>query len=480
MSIRNEVRVGVFYTFIFKYIGIAAQILTTSILARLLSPDEFGIVVAVLVFVSFFQLISDSGIAASIIQDKELTTQEIFSLFVISLILSVLLAIMFFLLGPLIANFYKNNEYIKISALLSISLFFYTAHIVPWATMYRDQRFKAIGYVHLIVQILGAIFAIILALKGFSYYSLVYQSILQAASKFFIVIFLAPVSFTKQINFRIIKKIYKYSLFKLFNDIVQFLSKNLDNLLIGKYIGMNQLGYYDKAYKLMLLPVGSLADVVSQVLHPVLSLRQNNPDIIYNFLKKLTKFMAILGIPLSILLYFTAGEIIQILFGNQWFASIPPFKYLALSVCIQMVLSGSTSVFLSLGKSKLLFLSGLLSFLTLVIAILSGIFIIGNITGTSFLILIAFLINFFQVYYLLVVKVMGKNIFDFILQLKTGLVIGFIVLIINVLVANFLQLNNVFLSLLIKGSFSTISFILMLILLKEFNSFIEIVRKRKD
>ena len=190
--------------------------------------------------------------------------------------------------------------------------------------------------------------------------------------------------------------------------------------------------------------------------------------------------MAILGIPLSILLYFTAGEIIQILFGNQWFASIPPFKYLALSVCIQMVLSGSTSVFLSLGKSKLLFLSGLLSFLTLVIAILSGIFIIGNITGTSFLILIAFLINFFQVYYLLVVKVMGKNIFDFILQLKTGLVIGFIVLIINVLVANFLQLNNVFLSLLIKGSFSTISFILMLILLKEFNSFIEIVRKRKD
>ena len=285
MSIRNEVRVGVFYTFIFKYIGIAAQILTTSILARLLSPDEFGIVVAVLVFVSFFQLISDSGIAASIIQDKELTTQEIFSLFVISLILSVLLAIMFFLLGPLIANFYKNNEYIKISALLSISLFFYTAHIVPWATMYRDQRFKAIGYVHLIVQILGAIFAIILALKGFSYYSLVYQSILQAASKFFIVIFLAPVSFTKQINFRIIKKIYKYSLFKLFNDIVQFLSKNLDNLLIGKYIGMNQLGYYDKAYKLMLLPVGSLADVVSQVLHPVLSLRQNNPDIIYNFLK---------------------------------------------------------------------------------------------------------------------------------------------------------------------------------------------------
>ena len=76
MSIRTEVRSGVLYTFIFKYIGIAAQILTTSILARLLTPDEFGIVVAVLVFVTFFQLVSDSGMAASIIQRKELTQQE--------------------------------------------------------------------------------------------------------------------------------------------------------------------------------------------------------------------------------------------------------------------------------------------------------------------------------------------------------------------------------------------------------------------
>lgn len=480
MSIKNEVRVGVLYTFIFKYIGIASQILTTSILARLLTPDEFGIVVAVLVFVAFFQLISDSGIAASIIQRKDLTLQEIFSLFIISIILGLALAALFLFAGPLIANFYNNNEYIKISALLSITLFFYTAHIVPWATMYRDQRFKAIGYVHLTVQILGAIFAIILALKGFSYYSLVYQSILQAFGKFIIVIFLAPISITKEIKFGILKKIFKYSFFKLLNDIVQFLSKNLDNLLIGKYLGLGQLGYYDKAYKLMLLPVGSLADIISQVLHPVLSSRQNDPEVIYNFLKKLTKFMAVFGISLSIFLFFSAEEIIRILFGDQWFSSIRPFKYLALSVGIQMILSGAQSVFLSLGKSNHLFLSGFLSFMVLSVAILSGIFIFESITGTSFLILIAFLINFFQVYYLLIVKVMKKGFIDFIRQLKTGLLIGSSVLIINLLIAYFLQLDNIFLSLLIKASVSSISFFLMLLLLKEFRNFIEIIKPSKN
>jgi PST family polysaccharide transporter len=346
--------------------------------------------------------------------------------------------------------------------------------------MYRDQRFKAIGYVHLSVQILSAIIAIILALNEFSYYSLVYQSIIQASSKFLIVIFLAPVTISKEIHFGVLKKIFKYSFFKLLNDIVQFLSKNLDNLLVGKYLGLDQLGYYDKAYKLMLLPVGSLADVVSQVLHPILSIRQDNPDAIYNFLKKLTKYMAIFGISLSVFLFFSAEEIIRILFGDQWFSSIPPFKYLALSVCIQMLLSGSTSVFLSLGKSNHLFLSGLLSFLTLAIAILSGIFIIKNITGTSFLILIAFLINFFQVYYLLIIRVLKKSMIDFILQLKTGLLIGFVVLIINLLSVNFLQISNIFFSLLIKAGFSSLSFFLMLVLLTEFRGFLDIIKSSKN
>jgi polysaccharide transporter, PST family len=479
MSIRTEVRSGVFYTFIFKYIGIAAQIITTSILARLLTPDEFGIVVAVVVFVTFFQLISDSGIAAAIIQRKDLTIEEIFSLFIVSLILSTILAILFSLAGPLIAKFYNNQEYVKICILLSISLFFYTAHIVPWATMYRDQRFKAIGYVHLTVQILGAVLAIILAMNGFSYYSLVYQSIFLAASKFLIVIILAPITFVKRIRFEVVKKIFKYSMFKFLNDIVQFLSKNLDNLLIGKYLGLNQLGYYDKAYKLMLLPVGSLAEVVSQVLHPVLSLRQNDPDVIYNFLKKLTRYMAIFGIPLSIVLYFSSSEIIQILFGDQWFASIPPFKYLALSVCIQMILSGSQSVFLSLGKSNHLFLSGLLSFLSLAIAILSGIFIVQSITGTALLILIAFIINFFQVYYLLIVRVMKKSIIDFVLQLRTGLLIGAIVFLVNLLLKNFLKIDNIYFSFGIKVICSSVPFILMLILLNELKGFIEIIKSPK-
>ena len=480
MSIRTEVRSGVLYTFIFKYIGIAAQILTTSILARLLTPDEFGIVVAVLVFVTFFQLVSDSGMAASIIQRKELTQQEIFSLFIVSVILAIALAVAFICMGPLIAKFYNNKEYIKISVLLSISLFFYTAHIVPWAMLYRDQRFKAIGYVQLIVQILGTVFAILLALKGFSYYSLVYQSIIQAASKFIIVIFLSPISFTKEREFGVIKKIFKYSLFKFLNDMVQFFSKNLGNLLIGKYLGLNQLGYYDKAYKLMLLPVGSLADVVSHVLHSVLSRRQNNPEIIYNFIKKLTKFMAIIGIPLSIFLFFSAEEIIRILFGDQWFSSIPPFRYLALSVGIQMILSGSESIFLSLGKSNHLFLSGLLSFLTLALAILTGIFIFKSITGTAFLILIAFLINFFQVYFLLIVSVMRKSIIDFMWQLRTGLFIGFVVLIINLLIVNFLHINSIILSLLFKTGVSSVSFLLMLISLKELKEFSEIIKPSRE
>ncbi len=479
MSIKNEIRSGVFYTFIFRYTGVAGQILTTAVLARLLTPNEFGVVVAVFVFVSFFQLISDSGLAAAIIQKKSLSDRDIFSLFIITIILGVFLAVIFILSAPVVAGFYNNPEYLKIVPLLSISLFLYSAHIVPSAALYRDKRFKAVGIANFSVQILSSLFAIYLAWKGYSYYSLVYQAIFQSVIRFIIVIWISPIKMYKEINFSVVKEIFNYSIFKFLYDVVQYFSRSLDSILIGKYLGAIPLGYYDKAYKLMLMPVSNLADVISPVLHPVMSAHQDNQELIYNFYKKLTKFLAIIGIPLTVFLFFSAEEIIRIFFGDQWFGSIQAFKFLALAIWPQMILSSSGSIFLTLNKTNYMFLSGLLSTLTLIIAFTAGIFILKSIEGIALYITIAILINLFQVYYLIIVKIMKGSLLDFLSSLKTGFIIGFIILIFSLILANTIHINNVILSVSVKLGVSLSVFLIMLVILKELKNFIAIASVSK-
>ena len=159
---------------------------------------------AIFVFASFFSLLSDSGLAVAIIQRKVRSDQDIFSLFVIAVIIGSLLGLLFgIVVGPISASFYNNQVYISIAWLLAVSLFLYSTSIVSWALLFRDKRFKTIGFSNFLLQILSPLFAIYLAWKGFSGYSLIYQSIFSSALRFIIVYFLAPVKFYKKINFEL-------------------------------------------------------------------------------------------------------------------------------------------------------------------------------------------------------------------------------------------------------------------------------------
>lgn len=479
MSIRGEIKSGVFYNLISRYAGVTSQIFTTAVLARLLSPEDFGVAVAISTIAGFFILLSDSGFAVAIIQRKDLNNIDLYSLFIITILIGIFLGTIFWLSGPLISKFYDNNEYDKIAGYLSISLFFNSLCTVPSAILFRDKRFRAISLANLSVQISAALFAIFLAIKGFSYYSLIFQSVFQAFLKFLIQFILAPVKFYRQVSFKVVYKIFNYSIYKSLTDIFQYFAGNLDNILIGKYLGVIPLGYYDKAYKLMMLPVNNLATIVTPVLHPVLSNYQHDNETIYKVSKKITKLFGIFGIPASIFLFFSAKEIIEIFFGNQWLNSIVPFKFLALAVWIQMILSGSTSIFLSVNKSNYLFMTSILSTINLVFGIIVGIFFFKSITGVAFMILIAYSINLIQVYYYLVKKTLNRSIWDYFSSLKIGFIIGSAVLFFNLIISFFIQIENVFTLFVLKLIISLTMFVAMLVLLNEFKNLIIIIKPSK-
>jgi teichuronic acid exporter len=413
-GLHKNIRSGIFYTALSKYSSVVTSIIIGAILARLLTPTEFGVVAIISVFITFFNLLSNFGITPAIVQHKSLTDEDISSIFSISIIFGLLLSVIFFFTAPIIAEFYNEPVLINLSQLMSISILFNSLKVVPNAILMKKLKFKELGFINVIVNIISGIISIILAYFDFSFYALVYNSIISALLIFIAYFYLAPIRPAIFIKLSSFLKIAKFSTFQFLFTFINYFATNTDNLLIGKFFSPSALGFYDKSYRLMLMPVQNLTQVITPVLHPVLSEYQDNKIIIYNAYIKIVKLLAIIGFPLSVFLFFNASELITLVYGNQWAQSIPVFKLLALTIGIQIVLSSTGSIFQATNRTDLLFYSGFLSSILMIAGIAYGVFIGKSLIDVGYGLLIAFLINIFQAFYLLVKKSLNNSFLNFI------------------------------------------------------------------
>jgi PST family polysaccharide transporter len=413
------------YTALAQYSNVFINLFIGAVLARLLTPSEYGTVAMVAVFVTFFGLLSDVGLSVGIVQFKELTKIQIGSLFNLSIIMGVVLSASFWLASYWIAEFYNNIVYIRIGQVLSLSILLRAMNAVPVGILRREKKFKEIGIQTVVISFVTGIIGIILAYKGFSYWALIYRMLLGSVFLFAGNFYLARIPLCFCLKLGGMKPLIKYSGFSFLFNFVNYFSRNLDNLLIGKYMGPAQLGFYDKAYTLMKLPLDNLMTVITPVLHPILSGQSKDKSMIIQVHLKLSKLLAIIGIPISVYVFYSRHEIISIIYGDQWTASAAPLKWLALSIWIQMILSSIGPFYLIEGKTNYHFLSGLLSAITMISAVVAGI-LYGTIEMVGFFLLIAFTINLFQGYFILYKYVLYMPFSTLMITLKNPMIIGII------------------------------------------------------
>ena len=470
---------GIFYTAISKYSSVIISIVISAILARLLTPEEFGIVALVSVFTVFFGLLGEMGIGPAIIQKKELTEDDLVSIFNFSILMALFLAVIFFLSSGLIANFYNEPELIPVVKLLSISIFFNILLIVPSALNRKELHFKQMAFITVGIQLSAGVLAIWMALENFSYYSLVYQSILSSFLGFAIFYKLYPIKLALKLKKRPLQKIASFSSYQFAFNFINYFSRNLDNILIGKYIGNSALGFYQKSYTLMLLPVRNLTHVITPVLHPVLSNHQEDKIFIYYSYKNILKILAILGFPLSVFLFFSAPELILLLFGPQWEKSIPVFEILALSVGIQICLSSSGAIFQAVNRTDLLLVSGILGSVLFVAGISYGVFFGRNLESVGEGLVIAFVLNFLLGFFILINKALNESFLSFLKIFIFPLIISTTVAVGMFLIQR-LEIGNNLWALFLKAFILGIILLLVFLSSREKRNFIlKILKKNK-
>ena len=460
-----------------SYSCVLLQLVFNGVLARILTPDDYGVVAVVTVFTTFFTVVSNMGIGPAVIQDKTLTEDEVSDIFTFNFYVAILTAVVFALFSYPLSRFYGSSVYIPVGCLLSVSLFFHTMNIVPHALLLKDKRFLLIGLRMVAVTVASYGAAIVIAFMGYKYYALVWQAIAFAAVSFIWNYATTRIKLKPKFRFSSVKKIFSFSIFQMGYSIINYFSKNIDNLVIGKYIGDSALGYYDKAYKVTLYPQNNLTNVITPTLHPILSAHQNDKPYIYDRYMRIVKVLSLLGMFIGIYCYFASYEVINILFGPNWGASVPCIAMLSLSIWAQVVTASAQSIFQSAGNPKNMFISGIFTVAMYASAIILGV-LTGDIVKISLYLTIAFNLNFFVTYFILIKYTLGMSYAGFLKSFLPDLAIAVIVAAAGFL-STFVHVENVLLSAVVKGVIMGAAYVAGLFIFRQHKVLISFVKSKK-
>lgn len=451
-SIKHQIKKATLINFITRYARIFIQIILSVVLARLLTPNEYGIVAVVTVFIVFFQQLSEAGLGSAVVQHKELTKKELNGLFALTIIMAIVLSLVFFYFSYFIKYFYHDESYLRIGKLMSLVIMFSTISTIPLGLMRRDQKFLEIGIIDIFVSVFSGVVAVFLAYKGASYYALVYRAIIDSIVMFFLYYYSSPLKLGFDLTWSGVKRVFHFSFFQYLTQILTYFGRNADNLIIGKYLGPYALGIYDKAYELMLYPLRNITGLVAGIMHPVMSDYKENKEKVLSVYLKLFHFMTLIGVPISVFFLFTSKEIVLILFGNNWASVIPIFQLFSISIWVQMLISSSGSILQTMGKTNLMFYTSLISNIITVLAMILG--LKYGLIGVTISIVLTIFLSFIPVFYIAFNIVLNDSIWSFFKCLKNSIITGIALVIFSLLLKNII-LNNLFVSLLVKSFLTT-------------------------
>lgn len=458
-----------------KYSKIFLSLIVNAVLARILSAEDYGVVAVITVFSTFFTTFSDMGFGPAIIQNKNLTEDDVNNIYSFTVYISVALMVLFAICAFPIAFFYGDKVYVPLGQMLSVSLLFNALNMVPNGILNRDKKFISIAIRTVVVYVGAAVVTIILALMGLRYYALAIQSILTALFTFVWNYATTKIRFYFYFNMESIKKVLNYSGYQFAFNLVNYFSRNLDNLLTGKFMGSAELGYYNKAYTLMLYPVNNLTGVISPVLHPILSDYQKQLDVIYKKYMKIVRLLACIGLYVSPVCFLAAEELISILYGPNWGKSVVCFQLLAIAIIPQMINSSAGSIFQAIGNTKLLFTNSCINTCITIIAIFLGVFGGKNIQTLSLCVAIAYLCHFATAFTMLIKIGFKYKMSDFAKELMPEL---FVLIVMFVAVKLYpLHISGTILSAMVKCVFLGVVYLVALFVSKEYRLFISLLRR---
>jgi O-antigen/teichoic acid export membrane protein len=318
-------------------VSVFLRILSTVVLARLLTPEDYGLFGMVTVLVSFISMFNDFGLSMATIQKEKMTHTEASTLFWVNVGVSCALALLLIALSPVVVWFYHEPRLFWLNIVLALSLIPGGLRVQHGAILRRQMRFGQLALVDLLALIVGIATGIIFARLRHDYWSLAamhWGSCLTACIGTWIICGWRP-GLSGRVS--AVAAQLRFGAHFTGSQILFFMSRNLDNVLVGKFAGGVQLGLYDRAFQLMVQPMQQVTIPVSNVAAPTLCRLQSEPIRLRKYFSAALSAICYFSMPLTISLAILSDDVILLLLGPAWTAVSSIYRVLAFAALVEPI-----------------------------------------------------------------------------------------------------------------------------------------------
>lgn len=348
ISNKDKAFLGVYWMTVMGLASVVIKLLITMSLSRLLLPEEFGQVATIQIIISFAEIFWMMGVGSAIVQKKQLTEDYIATGNTLNLIFGLIIYGTIFIFASFLAGIVGSDN-ITMLRVLSMVFVIHSISGVSEALLQKEMQFKAISIINTVAAIVNGAVAIILAFNGLGAWSLVIAQIISVMIQTVLSLINKPIKFRLKIDKESAKELLNfgtgYALSKVFNNI----ANQGDYFVVSQTLGSAALGFYNRAYQLLLVPTNLIATVMERVLFPLLAMYQDEHEKIRYVVMNLTALIAILAFPITIVSLTMGADLVQVVLGPKWEQTIVPFKILIVSLFFRMAYKIGDALVRSLG-----------------------------------------------------------------------------------------------------------------------------------
>lgn len=332
-SLKNKTKKGLAWSMIERFATQGVQFLFGIILARLLSPDDYGVIAMPLVFLAIAQCIIDSGFSTALIRKPELTEDDLSTAFYFNIGIGILCYAVLFFSSPLIADFYHTPILSSLLKVTALAVLFNPLCAVQQAILTRKIDFKTQAIVSLSGAILSGIVGLSMAYNGFGVWSLVFQQVGGYLIRTILLWILGKWKPKRKWSWESFHYLWGFGSKMLGSGLLDTIYNNIYPIVIGKYFSAQDLGNYTRAQQFSSLPSSNVTGVLQRVTFPVLSSIQNEDERLAKNYRKILKLSAFLVFPMMLMLSAIANPLVRILLTDKWIGCV----ILLQIVCFQMM-----------------------------------------------------------------------------------------------------------------------------------------------
>ena len=343
------------WTALQKYSKMIISFVADIILARLLTPYDFGFIGMLDIFMALAETFVEGGFGSALIQKKRPTQVDYSTIFFWNLGMSVVMYAILFFCAPAIARFYGIPVLCSVLRVQGIILFFYAFNIIQRNQLKKKLKFKVLSIITVISSVASLIVTILMAYRGFGVWALVAKNLVASAITSCFMWFYVKWRPIFVFSWRSFKELFSFGFYMFLSHLVTSFSTRFQGLLIGKVYTPTTMGFYSKAAGTENIVSTSLSQVMDQVTYPLYAEVQDDLNRLQNMVKRLTMTLSYITFPLMFLLILIAKPLFILLYTEKWLPSIPYFQVLCIAGLAQCLQSVNMQTIAAIGKSNVFF-----------------------------------------------------------------------------------------------------------------------------